>query len=54
MTSGGEPPTLLTIEGLSDIEDYAFDGSDLEINFSLEGAGATVWLIIYTVGQIRP
>ena len=54
MTSGGEPPTLLTIEGLSDIEDYAFDGSDLEINFSLEGAGATVWLIIYTVGQNPP
>ena len=54
MTSGGEPPTILNIEGLSDIEDYAFDGSDLEIDFTLDGAGATVWLIIYTTGQNPP
>ena len=53
MTSAG-PPTLLKIEGLSDMPDYAFDGSDLEVNFSLEGAGATVWLFVYTSGQNPP
>ena len=53
MTSGG-PPDVLKIEGLSDFPDYAFDGSDLEVNFSLEGAGATVWLFVYTSGQNPP
>ena len=46
MTSGGSP-TVLEIEGLSDVSSYAFDGSDLEIPFTLSGSGATVWLIIY-------
>ena len=54
MTSGGLPPVTLQITGLNDIPDYAFDGSDLEIPFTLEGTGATVWLIIYTVGQHPP
>jgi hypothetical protein len=53
MTSGG-PPITLTITGLSDITDYPFDGTDLEIPFTLEGSGATVWLIIYTVDQHPP
>lgn len=53
MTSGGAP-TVLKIEGLSDFPDYAFDGSDLEVNFTLEGSGATVWLIVYTSGQNPP
>ena len=46
MTSGGSP-TVLEIEGLSDISSYAFDGSDLEIPFTLSGSGAKVWLVIY-------
>jgi flagellar hook assembly protein FlgD len=50
MTSGGKPTTLV-IREFSDISDYAFDGSDLEIPFTLEGAGATVYLVIYTVDQ---
>lgn len=53
MTSGGAP-TVLKIEGLSDFPDYAFDGSDLDVNFTLEGSGATVWLIVYTSGQNPP
>jgi hypothetical protein len=53
MTSGGKP-TVMTIDGLTDIGDYAFDGSDLEIPFSLDGSGATVWLIIYTNGFSAP
>ena len=53
MTSGGKPTTL-TIQELSDIADYAFDGSDLEIPFTLEGTGATVYLVIYTVDQHPP
>ena len=53
MTSGG-PPTVLTIEGLSDLPDYAFDGSDLDVNFTLDGSGATVWLFVYTSGQNPP
>jgi hypothetical protein len=53
MTSGSAP-TVLEIQGLSNIEDYAFDGSDLEIPFTLSGSGAKVWLIIYTDGQSAP
>jgi len=53
MTSGGKPTTL-TITGFSDITDYAFDGSALEVPFTLNGTGATVWLIVYTVGQNPP
>ncbi|MEE2659164.1 MAG: FlgD immunoglobulin-like domain containing protein [Candidatus Latescibacterota bacterium] len=53
MTSGGQP-SVMTIEGLSDISDYAFDGSDLTVNFSLNGSGATVWLQVYTSGQNPP
>ncbi len=56
MVSGGEPPTVV-IRGLQDISDYAFDGSDLTIPFTIEGTasgGATVWLIIYTVDQHPP
>ena len=48
------PPTTLVIRELSDIADYAFDGSDLEIPFTLEGTGATVFLVIYTVDQHPP
>jgi flagellar hook capping protein FlgD len=54
MTSGGTPPAVLTVEGLSNITDYAFDGSSLDIPFTLDGSGATVWLIIYTVDQNPP
>ena len=56
MTSGGRPETVV-ISGLSPIEDYAFDGSDLSIPFTLEGTqsgSATVWLIIYTKGLNPP
>lgn len=53
LTSGGTPATL-TIDGLDDIRDYAFDGSTLEIPFTLTGESATVWLIIYTEGQSAP
>jgi hypothetical protein len=53
MTSGGKPATL-TISGMGDITDYAFDGSDLEIPFTLNGSGATVWLIVYTEGFKAP
>lgn len=53
LTSGGKPQTLI-ISGLTDISDYAFDGSSLDIPFSLDGTGATVWLIIYTVDQNPP
>lgn len=53
MDSGGKPQTLV-ISGLADIGDYAFDGSSLDIPFTLQGAGATVWLIIYTVDQNPP
>lgn len=56
MVSGGQPPTV-AISGLQSISDYAFDGSDLTIPFTLEGTasgGATVWLIIYTAGQHPP
>ena len=56
MTSGGRPETVV-ISGLSSIEDYAFDGSDLSIPFTLEGTqsgSATVWLIIYTKGLNPP
>ena len=53
MSSGG-PPTVLKIEGLSDFPDYAFDGSDLDVSFTLEGSGATVWLFVYTSGQNPP
>ena len=53
MTSGGKPATL-TISGVGDITDYAFDGSDLEIPFTLNGSGATVWLIVYTEGFKAP
>ena len=49
MTSGGKPTTL-EISGVSDMTNYAFDGSDVEIPFQLNGSGATVWLIIYTEG----
>ena len=53
MTSGGKPTTV-AIQELSDIADYAFDGSDLEIPFTLDGTGATVYLVIYTVDQHPP
>jgi flagellar hook assembly protein FlgD len=56
MDSGGTPSTA-TISGLSDISDYAFDGSDLSVSFTLEGTqsgAATVWLIIYTAGEHPP
>ena len=53
LTSGGTPPVTLKITGLKDMT-YAFDGSDLEIPFKLEGSGATVWLIIYTVDAHPP
>ncbi|MEE2627837.1 MAG: FlgD immunoglobulin-like domain containing protein [Candidatus Latescibacterota bacterium] len=53
MTSGGKPATL-EMSPLSDITSYAFDGSDLEIPFVLNGSGATVWLIIYTEGYEAP
>jgi len=53
MTSGGKPTTL-TISGLSDITNYAFDGSTLDVPFTLNGTGATVWLIVYTVDQNPP
>jgi hypothetical protein len=53
MTSGGKPATL-TIDGLGDISDYAFDGSALEVPFNLNGSGATVWLIVYTEGFSAP
>jgi len=56
MDSGGQPSTLV-ISGLTDISNYAFDGSDLSIPFTLDGTqtgSATVWLIIYTAGQSPP
>ncbi len=56
MDSGGKPSTA-AISGLTDITDYAFDGSDLTIPFTLEGTqtgSATVWLVIYTSGQKPP
>lgn len=53
MSSGGSP-VVLEIEGLSDITDYAFDGSSLDVNFTLSGSGATVWLFVYTSGQNPP
>jgi len=53
LTSGGKPATL-TIEGLADISDYAFDGSTLEVPFTLNGESATVWLIVYTEGFSAP
>ena len=53
MTSGGKPTTL-TISGLSDITNYAFDGSTLDVPFTLNGTGATVWLLVYTVDQTPP
>jgi flagellar hook assembly protein FlgD len=56
MNSGSEPVTL-EISGLADISNYAFDGSDLTIPFSLDGTQsgeATVWLIVYTSGQSPP
>ena len=54
MTSGGKPAAILKIEGTSDVSNYAFDGSSVDIPFTLSGSGATVWLIIYTVGQNPP
>jgi len=54
MVSGGTPGTILKIEDLADISNYAFDGSSVDIPFTLNGAGATVWLIIYTSGQTPP
>jgi len=54
MTSGGTPDAILKISDLSAIPDYAFDGSDLEVPFTLTGSGATVWLIVYTSGQNPP
>jgi len=53
LTSGGKPQTM-EITGLADLGGYAFDGSSVDIPFTLEGAGATVWLIIYTAGQNPP
>ena len=56
MDSGGRPSTL-EITDLSDISNYAFDGSDLTIPFTLEGTqtgAATVWLVIYTSGLNPP
>jgi len=56
MNSGGAPATLV-ISDLADIDDYAFDGSDLSIPFTLDGTqtgSATVWLIVYTSGQNPP
>jgi hypothetical protein len=56
MDSGGRPSTTV-ISGLTSISDYAFDGSDLTIPFTLEGTqtgAATVWLIIYTSGEHPP
>ena len=53
MTSGGKPATL-TIDGLKNIKGYGFDGSNLEIPFTLNGSGATVWLIVYTEGVKSP
>jgi hypothetical protein len=54
MVSGGTPGTILKIEDLADVSNYAFDGSSVDIPFTLNGAGATVWLIIYTSGQTPP
>lgn len=53
LTSGGKP-TVLTIEGLVDITTYPFNGSNLQVPFTLDGSGATVWLIIYTEGYKAP
>jgi len=56
MDSGGELSTV-KIMGLSNISDYAFDGSDLSIPFTLDGTQtgeATVWLIVYTSEQHPP
>ncbi len=53
LTSGGKPNTL-SISGLSPIGAYAFDGSTLDVPFTLSGSGATVWLIIYTAGHKAP
>jgi len=56
MDSGGAPSTTV-ISGLTDISDYAFDGSDLSVPFTLEGTqtgAATVFLIIYTSGAHPP
>ncbi len=53
LTSGGKPNTL-SISGLAPISGYAFDGSGLDVPFTLEGSGATVWLIIYTAGHKAP
>ena len=56
MNSGGTPSTIV-ISGLADIADYAFDGSNLSVPFTLEGTqtgSATVWLIVYTAGQHPP
>lgn len=53
LTSGGKPTTL-TIRGLTSVANYPFDGSTLRVPFTLDGAGATVWLIIYTEGYKAP
>ena len=53
LTSGGKPNTL-SISGLSPIGAYPFDGSTLDVPFTLSGSGATVWLIIYTAGHKAP
>ena len=56
MNSGSAPETV-EISGLANISDYAFDGSDLTIPFTLDGTQsgeATVWLIVYTSGQSPP
>lgn len=53
LTSGGKP-TVLTIRGLANITSYAFNGTNLQIPFTLDGGGATVWLIIYTEGYKAP
>ena len=53
LTSGGKPNTL-SISGISGTEDYAFGGAPLDLEFNLDGSGATVWLIVYTANQLAP
>ena len=53
LTSGGKPNTL-SISGISGTADYAFGGAPLDLEFSLDGSGATVWLIVYTANSPAP
>ena len=40
-------PTVLTVGQVSNVG-YSFDGSTLNIPFTLQGSGATVYLVVYT------